>query len=112
MAGGGAPKTVGAKPNTKTSVLREVESSFRARDHSLERTQPLDEAPAVCVHDRAMADLASRSRIFPVVVHVRARNGEQCFGRRQTSEQVEHRGVAPRPRVAEWPAQNCAQVIL
>src|SRR5882672_11776334 len=35
MAGDGAPKTVGAKPNTKDAVFREAESPFRGRDQCL-----------------------------------------------------------------------------
>src|SRR4051794_40848931 len=79
---------------------------------ALDGPQPLEEALAVVVHERAMADLASGPRALAVVVKMCARDREHGLDRRQLAEQIQHRRVAPGSSRAERPAEHGAQVIL
>src|SRR5690606_24784523 len=81
-------------------------------DHVSQRDEALGEAPAVLVDERAMADLAGRAGLFAVKMNVRARQPEQRLERRHASEEVHHRGEAPRRGVAERPAEDRAKVVL
>ena len=63
-------------------------------------------------HDRAMADLAARARLLAVVVPVHAGQGQDGIPLRQGADEIDHRAMPHRARVAERQAEDRPQVVL
>src|SRR5690606_2830863 len=94
--------------------LRDSTGIARLRDlyHGLQRFEALKQPLAVRIDERHVTDFARGPRCFAIDVYPGTRHAEQLLDGRKPSEQVQHRRVAARGRLAERPAEHGAQVIL